>query len=258
MLHSLEASSAIAGLSQQTRARSTSASVSRHVPTTRRIQRCSTRQSHPLLGESRRGRSSFTQHRRSSARGMRHACRPKAIHSASENSFEFDENEDLRQSSLTLPSYFHQLSPIRGDEMEIWNVGGSDCDEAEGEVWDEPAWWECLEQVYVISFDDSGFYANRAENDDGEPVDIIVVFEDFEDALRHCGLLQANIDFSSLPEAFIEAIEPEALVSICEDKQCHVSVQRAGSMLMPPEQIVVEEDVESARGRLEQLFWDTS
>lgn len=143
--------------------------------------------------------------------------------------------------------------------MEIWNVGGSDCDEVqEGEVWDEPAWWECLEQVYVISFDDSGFYANRAENDDGEPVDIIVVFEDFEDALRHCGLLQANIDFSTLPDAFIEAIEPDTLVSICEEKQCHVSVQRAGSMLMPPEQIVVEEDVESARGRLEQLFWDTS
>ena len=31
---------------------------------------------------------------------------------------------------------------------------------------------------------DSGFYANRAEADDGEPVDIIVVFENFDDAHR--------------------------------------------------------------------------
>ena len=71
---------------------------------------------------------------------------------------------------------------------------------------------------------------------------------------RHCGLLQANIEEDCLPEAYVEAISPETLVSICEEKKCHCSIQRAGSLLLPPDQIVVEEDVENARARLERLL----
>ena len=66
--------------------------------------------------------------------------------------------------------------------------------------------------------------------------------------------MQANIEEGRLPEAYVEAISPETLVSICEEKTCHCSIQRAGSLLLPPEQIVVEEDVESARTRLERVF----
>lgn len=71
---------------------------------------------------------------------------------------------------------------------------------------------------------------------------------------RHCGLLQANIEHGCLPEAYVEAIAPETLVEICEEKFCHCSIQRSGSLLLPPEQIVVEEDVESARARFQRMF----
>jgi hypothetical protein len=71
---------------------------------------------------------------------------------------------------------------------------------------------------------------------------------------RHCGLLQANIEEGCLPEGYVEAISPETLVCICEEKKCHCSIQRAGALLLPPDQIVVEEDVESARARLEHLL----
>lgn len=61
-----------------------------------------------------------------------------------------------------------------------------------------------------------------------------------------------------LPAARVEAVKPLELVEVCEFKSCHCSVQREGVLLMPPEQMVVEEDVETARSRLERLLGNSS
>mmetsp|Transcript_34750 Transcript_34750/g.58381 ORF Transcript_34750/g.58381 Transcript_34750/m.58381 type:complete len:258 (+) Transcript_34750:78-851(+) len=257
MIQKLLASSPTCSVARQARAcSSTPAAV------TRGLQH-SARQKQPLLGDSWSARRGFSQQSRLSARGVRHACRASVSPNPASEGAEHEEDEDrpsIRQA-CTMPASFSQWSPTRGDQMEIWNVGGLECDEAsDGEECDEPAWWESLDHVYVISFHDSGFYANRAEGDDGEPVDIIVVFESFDDAHRHCGLLSANIDLSKLTAALIEPIPPNFLVRFCQERQCHVSVQRAGNLLLPPDQIVEEDEdleVESERVRLEQLFWSS-
>lgn len=161
-----------------------------------------------------------------------------------------------------LPRYLSDQSAAE-EELEIWLVGDGDFgfeeeDVDEDELSYEAAWWEELDVCYVIAFqgpnsDTAGFYANRAEHENG-PMDIILVFESFDDAHRHCGLLQANILDAELPEAVVEPIAPATLLNICEDKGCHCSVQKQGSLLMPPEQIVVEEDIEVTRARLEKLL----
>ncbi|KAK3276240.1 hypothetical protein CYMTET_15675 [Cymbomonas tetramitiformis] len=152
-----------------------------------------------------------------------------------------------------LPRYWSDQSAAE-DELEIWLVGDSDFgfEEEDGDydaLSYETAWWEELDVCYVIAFqgpnsDTAGFYANRAEHENG-PMDIILVFESFDDAHRHCGLLQANIPDAELPEAVVEPIAPATLLNICEDKGCHCSVQKQGSLLMPPDQIVIEEDIEA-------------
>jgi hypothetical protein len=42
-----------------------------------------------------------------------------------------------------------------------------------------------------------------------------------------------------LTAALIEPIPPDFLVRFCQERQCHVSVQRAGSLLLPPDQVWV-------------------
>eukprot|EP00241_Pyramimonas_parkeae_P010679 CAMPEP_0114261098 /NCGR_PEP_ID=MMETSP0058-20121206/20909_1 /TAXON_ID=36894 /ORGANISM="Pyramimonas parkeae, CCMP726" /LENGTH=230 /DNA_ID=CAMNT_0001376517 /DNA_START=222 /DNA_END=914 /DNA_ORIENTATION=- len=193
-------------------------------------------------------------------------CRAMGGRSNGPSSPNFDEEGEIFRA----PDFFNlgvTNNPIHGDDLEIWNVCGFSEDEGDGfddhdeeeDYSDADAWWEQLEYIYVITFQEpgsttAGFYANRAEAENGEPVDIIVGFAGLDDAIRHCGLLQANIEHGCLPEAYVEAIAPETLVEICEEKFCHCSIQRSGSLLLPPEQIVVEEDVESARARFQRMF----
>lgn len=163
--------------------------------------------------------------------------------------------------------------PLQSEQMEIWSVCDDSCDseDDDGErciprdasADADAAWWEHLQSVYVITFiregeEHAGYYAVRAEGENGEPVDIIVGFADHDDATRHCGLLLANFTDGELPAARVEAVAPLELVELCEYKSCHCSVQREGVLLMPPEQMVVEENVEAARSRLERLLDDSS
>eukprot|EP00238_Polyblepharides_amylifera_P005781 CAMPEP_0196591218 /NCGR_PEP_ID=MMETSP1081-20130531/68865_1 /TAXON_ID=36882 /ORGANISM="Pyramimonas amylifera, Strain CCMP720" /LENGTH=196 /DNA_ID=CAMNT_0041914517 /DNA_START=173 /DNA_END=763 /DNA_ORIENTATION=+ len=129
-----------------------------------------------------------------------------------------------------------------------------------GELEEQEAWWVQLPYVFVITFfeegkDSAGYYANRVEDAEGILVDIIVAFEDLDDAIRHCGLLQANIiDEGRVPKGRVDSIDIDTLTSICDMKSCRCSVQRKGSLLMPPEQLVVEDDVDTMRKKLEELL----
>jgi hypothetical protein len=64
--------------------------------------------------------------------GVRHACWASVSPNPASEGAEHEEDKDrpsIRQA-CTMPASFSQWSPTRGDQMEIWNVGGLECDEA--------------------------------------------------------------------------------------------------------------------------------
>lgn len=85
----------------------------------------------------------------------------------------------------------------------------------------DAAWWEHLQSVYVITFiregeEHAGYYAVRAEGENGEPVDIIVGFADHDDATR-C------VRYPSISRPFVKPL-PTPRATLASMPQPYLSV----------------------------------
>lgn len=60
-----------------------------------------------------------------------------------------------------------------------------------------------------------------------------------------------------LPAPTVESCSPDVLVELCEEKGCYCSVQRVGTLLLPPAEFDFKNDedtIDAQRDRLERLF----
>mmetsp|Transcript_68668 Transcript_68668/g.217182 ORF Transcript_68668/g.217182 Transcript_68668/m.217182 type:complete len:345 (-) Transcript_68668:1991-3025(-) len=118
-------------------------------------------------------------------------------------------------------------------------------------------WWDSLETVYVLLFgvgtETEGIYSLRSANDEGLPVDIILAFEDPDDAKRYSVLLEAQMEHC--PE--VEGMPPDDLIEFCMDSGYNCRVMPAGSLIMPSENTVEVTDWERAM-RLREGMWSVT
>ena len=94
-----------------------------------------------------------------------------------------------------------------------------------------------LLQVHVILFgvsgsEPEGIYSLREQLPVGDqlPQEIIIAFEDAEDAQRYAGLLEASMDHP----ASIVPINPSELLEFCQTSGYDCRLEQPGSQLMPP------------------------
>jgi hypothetical protein len=116
-----------------------------------------------------------------------------------------------------------------------------------------------------------GIYSRRMPSlGGGTPFDVVLTFEDVDDASRYAGMLIAT-DF---PEAAPTEVETPALLEFCAAGGHVLGFVKAGTIMVPPENSVEEfdwspgeseegrdfldsvpsDELESARGALEALF----
>lgn len=92
-------------------------------------------------------------------------------------------------------------------------------------------------QVWVLLFnantDNEGIYTLEIEGNN-----IIVAFEQEDDAIRYAGLLEAQ-DFLS---PTVESIDSEELQEFCEDANYDLNIVPTDALLVPPEKNVDKTD----------------
>ncbi len=99
-------------------------------------------------------------------------------------------------------------------------------------------------QVWVLLFnantDNEGIYTLKIEGND-----IIVAFEQEDDAIRYAGLLEAQ-DFLS---PTVERIDKEDLEEFCKDANYDLNIVPTDALLVPPEKNVDKIDWDSDRDK---------
>lgn len=99
-------------------------------------------------------------------------------------------------------------------------------------------------QVWVLLFnantDNEGIYTLEIEGEN-----IIVAFEQEDDAIRYAGLLEAQ-DFLS---PTVERIDSKDLEEFCEEANYELNIVPTDALLVPPERNVDKTDWDSDRDR---------
>ncbi|NUN66267.1 DUF3110 domain-containing protein [Pseudanabaena biceps] len=99
-------------------------------------------------------------------------------------------------------------------------------------------------QVWVLLFnantDNEGIYTLEIEGKN-----IIIAFEQEDDAIRYAGLLEAQ-DFLS---PTVESIESKDLEEFCEEASYELNIVSTDALLMPPERNVDKTDWSSDRDK---------
>jgi hypothetical protein len=93
-------------------------------------------------------------------------------------------------------------------------------------------------QVFVLLFNagsnSEGIHTlklNLPDDDDGMPKDVVLAFEEEDDATRYALLLEAQ-DF---PSATVEPIEEDELREFCQGSELVLQPVPSGSLAVPPE-----------------------
>ncbi|GAX83061.1 hypothetical protein CEUSTIGMA_g10487.t1 [Chlamydomonas eustigma] len=95
-----------------------------------------------------------------------------------------------------------------------------------------------IPEVYMIMFkartreEEEGIYSLRATGPDGLPKEMILAFEDRDDADRYAGQLEVTMEPH---KPTVCEIQVKMLVSFCQDRGYQCRCEPCGSVLMPPE-----------------------
>jgi len=99
-------------------------------------------------------------------------------------------------------------------------------------------------QVWVLLYnartDNEGIYSLQIESKN-----IIIAFEQEDDAIRYAGMLEAQ-DFLSLT---VENIDKEELEEFCQEANHDLNIVATDALLVPPEQNVEKTDWSSDRDK---------
>ena len=100
-------------------------------------------------------------------------------------------------------------------------------------------------EVFILLFnagtDNEGIYAmkiNAPEADGGDPQDVVLAFEEEDDATRYALYLEAQ-DFQT---ATVEPISHQELEAICQSSGYELQLIPAGLLAVPPEATVAQTD----------------
>jgi hypothetical protein len=124
--------------------------------------------------------------------------------------------------------------------------------------------------LFNVGSGNEGIYSRRLPTEDGSGLDLVVCFEDVDDAQRYSDMLSAD-DF---PAASPHEVETQALLEFCQEGGHVLGLVRCGTLVVPPQATVPEfewspgaseeglqeipserkEELDAARSQLEALL----